>query len=356
MFCEQEVIIFPYSKDMFSVIEYYLLKGITKEKIKVFGYEGDFLIGEDIGVLDGDEKWEIYIQSNIISELGNNQIVYISQHDKIDQEKLYEVISRSIDNGNDVYCKVQLSEMIIKKIMRKNINCKEKFFYYPIQKLNEYIVDEKIFSFRMPVIYVAELIPEHLGAKRVSVYLKNKLEKEGYSPLSIGENEFEDELSIKQILSEVLKLDNLNEGILLFNHTVWNKIKKGGYDVIIIEPPDSLLRYDSRIVGNGFGIYTHLLNYAVPANYYINCLSCEVAKEGIKEINEMIQGIIPKCISYTLCFPKLIYEEKISEPIAMCLNSLRKINESSNVTQNALGWKKEMDRIFECLITDIQSA
>ena len=74
---DQEYVFFPYSKEILPVVQYYLSQGVPRKNIKVYGYDGDFMAGQDIGLIESNEKFGIVLEENIVERISSNQIIYI---------------------------------------------------------------------------------------------------------------------------------------------------------------------------------------------------------------------------------------------------------------------------------------
>jgi hypothetical protein len=68
-------------------------------------------------------------------------------------------------------------------------------------------------------------------------------------------------------------------------------------DAIIIEAPDAVMSFN-HFATNGFGIQTYMLRQAVPPDYFVCCIPCDLAEENfINGINEDLSAVLGVSIS-----------------------------------------------------------
>ena len=352
---KNKYVFFPYSKEILPVIHYYLSQGVPAEMINVFGYDGDFMIGKDIGFLEGETELGIVVEGNSMERISSEQMLYISSHKNQKAEIVEKLIVKSLKFGNVVYCRQRLEEEFLKKISDKGLNFQNTFTYRPVKDdWSQSIAEEKIFTFPVPVVYVSELVPGYLEGSKILLYLKGRLEKEGYKVLVIGKGTLLEDISLEQFFSKMNVGDNFTKRILYLNHFIWNEIQKEKYDIVFVETIDTLLRYNSQIVGNGFGIYTHILSCAIPPKYCVNCLSCEIISEEKSKISKKIENLLSGCEVFCVSTSHMIYEENIFEPIQICMKDFPQ-NDASTIAKNLHGMGSEIDKVFDKLISDLQN-
>lgn len=348
---DQEYVFFPYSKEILPVVQYYLSQGVPRKNIKVYGYDGDFMAGQDIGLIESNEKFGIVLEENIVERISSNQIIYICSHKNQNEEILKRLVCLSLELGNKVFCKQQLGVQLLESI-KSNWNDSEMFTYCPNSDVcHRDIADEKLYTFSVPVVYISELVPGYLGGTGILLNLRLRLEKAGYKVLVVGKGTLMEDVSLKRFLMDLE--DNYAKKILLLNHFIWQEIQNHQYDIVFVETLDTLLRYNPQIIGNGFGMYTHLLSYAIPPDYLINCLSCEIRNEDREKICKSVANLLPGCEVFSICSPQIIYEENLFEPIQICKEFYPLIDKST-IAMNIRGIEKEIENVFHKLILDLK--
>ena len=352
MYCYNEYVFFPYSKEILPVIQYYLSRGVPRENISVYGYDGDFMIGRDIGLIESNDMLGIVLKENIMEKISSNQIIYICSHKNHNEEILKQLVDLSLKLGNKVFCKQQLGVQLLESI-KSNWKDSEIFTYCPYSDAcHRDIADEKLYTFSVPVVYISELVPGYLGGTSILLNLKSRLEKEGYKVLVVGKGNLMEDISLKKFFMDLK--DNFSKKILLLNHFIWHEIQKHQYDIIFVETLDTLLRYNPQIVGNGFGMYTHLLSYAIQPKYFINCISCEIHIEEKEKISQSVANLLPGCEVFSICTPQMIYEENLFEPIQIC-SDFFPLNDNSTIATNVRGIEQEIENVFDKLILDLKT-
>lgn len=140
----------------------------------------------------------------------------------------------------------------------------------------EYGIERRFHDVEVPVILVGGLL-EEADTFEVLLKLAEKLKSENMNPLVIT----------KHPMGEVLGLHNINhiwnnsdyteaEKISTINLHVNNLVKEKRPEVVLVEAPDAVLRYNDYAT-NGFGIRTYMFCQACSPDRFICCVPFELA-------------------------------------------------------------------------------
>lgn len=290
-----QVAIYPFCLELLPVVKAFNTiqdKYILKRIIAPLGYG---LSGKDAGfianqndtgfiisdTLDEDSKdWEILLVTeteNIEKSLESEMISYIQRTLQVNKKVVYYV--------ND-YKNINNEIKILRQKYKPNF---EIIDVLPeIDKKYEVTVSDMI---QTPVVLIGGLIGKN-DTGEVTLKLYEYLKNQGKNVMVFFNNPIGKIFEFESIYS-VFKRNILEvEKIKMTHRIIQNYELKKHPDIILIEAPDTIMRY-SNMIPNGYGIWTYMLSLSVSFDYFICCIPFEsVNKQFIKYINDDIKNIL----------------------------------------------------------------
>ena len=263
---KEKVLIYPFSKSSYSLLQALLLSD-TYEVVKIVTPKAWLFSGNDIGSLANRENFEILTEDNFEDALSSCTTVVIP-----------EFPDRIFDK---VFVNIKLALMQKKKVLylsNKEIPNEESLKDLAIDKHTQferiaynvdwnYIINrpknnkEVLRNIDIPIIGIGELIPTN-QADELAILLSAKFKENGYRVKTVTNN------IVLGKNTEYHQFPNLNEFdtdkqrvIALNDFYHWLSLLEYP-DLIITTVPNGLIQYNEQF-DNGFGILPFLLSLAI---------------------------------------------------------------------------------------------
>lgn len=333
---DEKMCIVPFTKAEYSLIPLLEKRYEISALIAPLGIGVE---GQDIAVLQNREKTNYRFSNMLEKGISESDIVIVSDIPK-DNKSLYAFMTRALryaaENGKVINCFSTLSSEVIASIDEAcRISGGHLNLFSKTETPAEYSEYMSLFSFPIPVLYVAEMIP---GCDGYSVFLSlaNEFQKDGKKVLAISDDIYNCLLGY-----EAISWDcdiPLEKKCLAINNMVRDLYQKKKPDVILIRLPFPMYKFDNKKVFD-FGLSAYCITAAIPGDGCIMCSLFGFSQfQFWQDLNSGISskfGFPIEAIHYSnkILDTSLIAEETlvcipISE-VAIALEDVRKQNDFS---------------------------
>lgn len=273
----KKVMVYPFYDEFIPVVKFLNKMNSELKVCSLVSPKGFGLEGKDSGEAYGKNKIGLKVTNDFDKAITDNDVLFVTNGHRCNliYEDILNKMKKAIGMRKEVICTLDLCQEQINKLTDLADSQKIKFTYY---NTDEKCTEKKLLNiekFEMknistPVIYIGEILDGFQGFEillRASIYLK----EQGYRVLSIGKPKYSSIFNIKSMPSFLYGTDLTEEDkIFYFNNYIYELESETTPDVIIIQLPDNLLKYNESIT-NQFGIYSYIVSQAIRGDYFIYC-------------------------------------------------------------------------------------
>lgn len=267
-------LLYPYSKKFSAFIDYFRKQGDEIILAAPRSWIGE---GKDAGVMDNREEVGITVTNQFEEGLAECDDIFFLE--SANRENIEEVIYRKIELALKEKKKVNCIFKLDLNHQNKFASIAEEegavFHYLEVQEeknfLSQYERCTQLENIDTPVIFVSKILNE-LNSSFVGYLLKEYFEENQYQPLFISQNRNALMIENATVFPEFFSsLSDLDDKIWHFNYYIkyLEMLKKP--DVIIIELPDAICRYDQTYT-NGCGTAAFMISQAVSPDFMLVCM------------------------------------------------------------------------------------
>lgn len=289
----KKLCIAPFTEETYPLIEYlkniYVIEALAAPM-------GIGIEGEDVSVLRNTNPIGFCFTNSLEKAICRSEVVIIpdiSKAQKSLRAYAWEALQLSSQNGKEVLCFLELSDLEIETI--KQISLENGGRLDLLSEPEDYDVNFtealRLNQINIPVFYISESIP---GCDGYDVFLKlaDGLRNSGKNVLAISENCYNTILGF-DFIKIGAKLE-IRDQIFRFNMLVYNLLQQKKPDVILILNPQPMFKYDEA---NPFdcGGTAFIASQAVVGD---GCIFCSHAKAFPVETWEAINDVIYSKFGY----------------------------------------------------------
>lgn len=338
------VALYPYNEEMFSYIKHFSKLQSEYTDIIPFSPSGFGVIGKDAAYILNRENIGIKIVDIADIDCKSWDVLLLLQTSKTaGLISTHEIAKIALESGKKVYYFLNDTTDIDSEILALKNAYPNNLFYYGIRLSKtegRFYYSARFRKVRTPVILIGGLLGES-DSSEVLLALTNKMRNDGMRPMVIGKNsicEFFGFHSLNYIFEQTEKLEV--EKIMEINSYVYTHEKNELPDVILIEAPDAVMRFDD-IVSNGFGIRTYMLCQAVQPDYFICCVPVDLA------ISDFIENISVD-FSHRLGIPiNAVHVSNIAFDLSMLdMQEVSYVRVNKEYVKDHINEEKEHSKIF----------
>jgi|GEM_PF-4539582 len=273
----KKVTVYPFHDAFIPVIKYLNVMSSEYKISNVVAPMGFGINGKDAGEAYRKSKTGYIVTNNIEAALLNSDVLLVT--DGIKSMAIYDHLISQIKNAitmqKEVICTCKLYDkdlLDLKELSKqKDVSftyCKEEMQWWDNNKPDTDVTGiEKI---DVPVIFIGEVMDGFEGFEmllQTTLYLQGQ----GYKVLSIGNPEYSNLFQIETIPAFIYQTGMKEEDkINYFNSYVYHLQKEKNPDVIVIQLPGGLMKYNTMIT-NEYGVYPFMISQAVRGDYMIYC-------------------------------------------------------------------------------------
>lgn len=272
----KKAVLFPFEKALLPIVRHYHELQTQYEFTEVIALSGMGLGGKDAGVacnqpligiqvvdkLDvGSSKWDtlILVREYLPAEFDEQGMV----KDLLSCKKELVVLEHSIDFVPQWLINLSKKESLLKLVFS------EKFW----EKENQTTGYEGIHT---PVLLVGGVV-EEADVLEVTTMATKILRNMGLAVVTVTKESAAGIFGFLDFKPLYSKCENEAEKIIRLNQVIQVIEKEMVPDIIIIEAPDALIRYND-LAPNGFGIQTYMLCQAVQIDFMVCCMPYDLAQ------------------------------------------------------------------------------
>ena len=308
----KKVVVYPFYDEFIPVVKF--LNKMNSEFIvhKVVAPMGFGLEGKDAGEAYKKNPIGIKVTSDFDEAISDSDILFVTSGYKCTSiyKHIIKQIEKAISMKKDIICTIELSSKQLNEFIDLSNKQNVKFTYYnKYENKKEDIADisvQKMKEIHVPVICIGEMLEGFQGFElllRTTLYLK----EQGYNVLSVAKPKYSSVFNIKSMPEFIYETGMTDENkIYNFNAYIHELEEKQKPDVIVIQMPDSMLKYNDTIT-NQFGIYSYIVSQAVKSDYFIYCYQHDdLGSEMIRMLSETFKyrfgfeisavSIVNKCL------------------------------------------------------------
>lgn len=257
-FTEKEYPLIPYLKSKYRLTSLLAPKGIG-------------IAGQDVSIFFNDDKTGYVFQNSLLKGIQQADVVLISDV-STDNRELYHyaknALEISLENGKEVICALELEPSQLSKYQQRFLEKGINFQYIDFDKDAQEEMLYQNHTFDVPVIYVAEIIPE-CGGYELFLKLVHSLQSRGKNVLAISEDKYNRmiEQSCFRFWSSCDSSDDL---IYRINAYVHSKTRETHPEVVVIRLPLPILKYNDEYPFD-FGLAAYAISQAIPGDGCVLC-------------------------------------------------------------------------------------
>ena len=291
---KKRIMLYPYDRTSCPLVAYQdLIEGASFNTL--LSPRGWALVGRDAGYADGRRDLGIIVQNENVfdSEINNNDILLIANGDWNDEirNKALQYMISAVNQKKNIWCAMSLQEDELRQV-RDCCSINGVDFQYFVQKLipdsdnNIASIPARLYKPKAAVVFVGEIV-DGVNGFDIVLSLCNSFRKAGYKTTAIG-NRTDCELMGIHSKPNFLDDDLINAKLKVnyFNNYIKYLVTDEQTDVIIIQLPDPLMRYDD-IFTNGFGVVPYIISQAIEPDCTVVCLPYnKIDEEHLSKLSE----------------------------------------------------------------------
>lgn len=264
--------------------------------VSVASPQGIGIDGRDIGLLKNRENFGIYCESNLEEAIGKCDTVFISDCSERLRFYAIEAIEVAIKYQKDILCFLSLSEASQKDYINRCIIAGISFTSLGVIDISMIeMINYKYKRPNLPVIYIGEIV-ENCDGNEIYFKVLNYFTRKN-KVLGLSNNKYSHMFG--QVPVNFFSGVTPEESVMKLNYYINQYIDDFQTDVIIVKLPKPIMQF-SDYIHYDFGISTHMIASAIPADYLLICtplnvISSElldVLNDGLKyKINVEITGV-----------------------------------------------------------------
>ena len=281
---KENISFFPICADTFPIIDQ-LARNNTVELTSLLTYPGSGLDGKSISRVNNRQNDSAIAMDvcNCFDELVDyGDALYVADYsNSLNKGEVHKVgikvINKAIDQKKNVKCAMILSEDEIESIS-KHAKDKNVEFDYLLEKERVCIDNNhgKLYSSAVPVIFVGGIIEQ---ADNLEVFLKviEGLRTQGIKVKGLSPDTNCSLLGV-ETFSKIINEQSFQEQdrVYLFNNLIEQCNNEEHPDVIVVHLPEAMIEF-SESCANGFGFLANLISKAIIPDFFICCLTYELA-------------------------------------------------------------------------------
>ncbi len=287
----RRTVLYPFTSEDMVLYKYFSKYNKKYNITKVVSHQSSGLIGKDVSYTDRRNPVNDIIDANIREVLEKVDCLLVSSGNEKDlkHHETIEIIKYALELKKEVICCAKIGHKNI-EILRKTAienNVKIPTFYDINSDVLE-IPDEiqRVKKIECPVVLVGKLISQSCDECELIAGLNISLSTAGHRVSVVTNNDIMKALGFRNSLSNIFSLPIAPKYIIEKINLFFQKISMDERpEIILVEAPDSLLRFSERIP-DGYGIDTYMLCQAVQPEY---CIGCFYASANNAELSEYIR-------------------------------------------------------------------
>lgn len=272
----RKAVLFPFEKTFLPIVRHFQELQTQYELIEVIALPGMGLGGKDAGVacnqpltgiqvvdmLDvGSDKWDTLVLVREYLPAGFDEQGMVK--DLLSHKKELVVLEHGRDFFPQWLLKLSEEEKLLKLVFSEN-------FWEEETQTTGY---EGIHT---PVLLVGGVV-EEADVLEATVMAAKILKDMGLEVVTVTKESIAGIFGFLDFKPLYSKCENEAEKIIRLNQALQHIEKKMVPDIIIIEAPDALIRYND-LAPNGFGIQTYMLCQAVQIDFMVCCMPYDLAQ------------------------------------------------------------------------------
>lgn len=269
----KKVAVYPFYDEFIPVVKFLNKMNPEYKVCNVVSPMGFGLEGKDAGEAYRKNTIGLKVTCDFEKAIAESDVLFVAGGDKCTMiyKNIIDQMKKAIFMKKEVICTLELHQQEINELIKFSNDKSVKFTYYNTDKKSVLNKEKlKIENISTPIIYIGEIMEGFQGFEmllRTTLYLK----EQGYNVLSIGKPKYSNIFKIKS-MPEFLYESGISEEhkIYGFNNYIYELENRMKPDVIVIQLPDNLLKYNKSIT-NHFGIYSYIVSQAVRGDYFIYC-------------------------------------------------------------------------------------
>lgn len=309
----KKVMIYPFYDEFIPIVKF--LNKLNPELIvyKLVAPMGFGLQDKDAGEAYRKNTIGLKVTNNFDEAIADSDILFVTNGYKCVSiyKDILNKIKKAINMEKEIICTLELASEQLSELINLSKRQDTKFTYYNayenmLQDVS-HIENYEMKKIHVPIIYIGEMLDGFGGFEmllKTTLYLK----KQGYNVLSIGKPKYSDIFNIQSMPRFIYETGIKDENkVYSFNAYIYKLQKNLKPDVIVIQLPDSLFRYNNEIT-NQFGIYSYIVSQAVSCDYFIYCSECSnLGTKMLKMLNKTFKyrfgfeinalNIVNKCLT-----------------------------------------------------------
>ncbi|MFZ2538236.1 MAG: TIGR04066 family peptide maturation system protein [Oscillospiraceae bacterium] len=279
----KNVMIYPFREQHISTVKYLSAFHESFTVGAVCAPTGLGLIGKDVSHVANRDPLGIIVEGDPKQALDKNDMLLIlSETDDVVRRLAVDLMIDAANQKKDIFCLMELSDEENDKLeaLCKANNC---LFECNLSSVDNQILNKtigyrkKIYKPSVPVMFVGGLI-ESADQMEILVGMTNELRQKGYRVSAFGNGEACNFLGLHSY-KFILNTENAPKMIKQLNHFVQEVEEDESPDIILIQVPGAMLRYNDVLTGD-FGIYTYLFSQAFIPDYFICCSMYDILEES----------------------------------------------------------------------------
>ncbi|MCM1155833.1 MAG: hypothetical protein NC489_30510 [Ruminococcus flavefaciens] len=277
--------LFPFNKTLLPIVRHFQELQMQYELTEVIALPGMGLAGKDVGVvcnqpsigiqvvdeLDAEsDKWDILILVREYLPTGFDEQGMVKNLLSCMKELI--ILEHSKDCIPQWLLKLDREEELLKLVVPEALWEKE-------------VQTTGYEGIQTPVLLIGGVV-EEADVLEVTVMTTKILKDMGFVVATVTKESAAGIFDFLDFKSLYSKCENEAEKIIRLNHTLQLVEKEIVPDIIIIEAPDALIRYND-LAPNGFGIQTYMLCQAVQIDFMVCCMPYDLAQmDFLKLLNQ----------------------------------------------------------------------
>ncbi|MCL2052346.1 MAG: hypothetical protein FWG91_11575 [Lachnospiraceae bacterium] len=286
------VAIYPYCSELLPAVKFFEKMQDKYFIARLFSPPGLGLGGKDASYSRNQPNIGHIVEDKFDADEPSWNVLFlirVNQPDIIENDKIIRIAESTLSAGKKVIyfdnCKNDVPNPLW--LLSESRPNEMTIITEDMQSLNPLADGSKYRAIGVPVILIGGLTAAE-DSTEVLFSLADSLSNQGFKATIASSG-----LSVKVMgekfhcINHIIKNNSISEvkKIELINSHLANWEKMEIPDIILMEAPDSVMRYRSAIP-HGFGIYTYMLCQAVKPDYFVCCIPFDLAEDDfIAEIS-----------------------------------------------------------------------
>lgn len=284
------VALYPFSRELIPVVMFFEKLQEKYKLSRLIAPSGCAAIGRDAGTLNNGPVVGTTVEDTLGENSNSWQVLILvvnpKENDAIRQQGL-QYAQKAIDANKTVFLAGSLDSIDDKllKLYEENRELVRIYSHYsPDTQIK--IDSRTIYDIDTPIMLVGGVV-EQADVLAIILQLYLHLKDEGQTPLVLTKQAIGAFLGFNSVYA-IYETPQLSESekIIEINHAIANIVSMIQPDIVLIEAPDALMRFND-FAPNGFGIRTYMLSQAVKFDSLVCGISCEMANnEFVKLLSD----------------------------------------------------------------------